>query len=138
MGNFQLYPRFMECISYHCSINYQNTLGIGMILGIIGMIFYFGNQASNQRKEEKQIFDRRWIGWILLACFFFYIIVFHYLANLPLTQEPLYIIEQYKNNHIDLYQYKNDSGCKDFYYLVFLLVLVLICYARNTPDFRQQ
>ena len=60
-----------------------------MILGIIGMIFYFGNQASNQRKEEKQIFDRRWIGWIFLTCFFFYIIVFHYLANLPLTQEPL-------------------------------------------------
>ena len=60
-----------------------------MILGIFGIILCFGSQASNQRKEEKQIFDRRWIGCVFLTCFFFYVIVFHYLANLTLTQEPL-------------------------------------------------
>ena len=60
-----------------------------MAFGLLGMWSCFGEQAANQRKEEKTVLDRRWIGWLLVLAWLFYVLVFHYLANLPLTNEPL-------------------------------------------------
>lgn len=53
------------------------------------MANWFGNQSVNQRKEEKTVYDKRWIGWLLVASWLVYVVVFHYLANLPLKNEPL-------------------------------------------------
>ena len=70
----------------------QNTLYVGLIIAVIGIISYaFAPQNQSQRKEEKIVYDRRWISWLLCFCFLFYVLVFHYLANLPISEEPLYI-----------------------------------------------
>ena len=68
----------------------QNTLYVGLIIAVIGIISYaFAPQNQSQRKEEKIVYDRRWISWLLCFCFLFYVLVFHYLANLPISEEPL-------------------------------------------------
>lgn len=70
----------------------HNTLYFGLILAIIGLVCsVFASREQNQRKEEKVVYDRRWVFWLLCFCFFFYILVFHYLANLPISEEPLYV-----------------------------------------------
>lgn len=65
---------------------------VGVLLGAYGLYSWFGEQSANQRKEDKVVLDRRWIGWLLILAWLFYILVFHYLANLPLLKEPLYVL----------------------------------------------
>ena len=52
----------------------------------------YASQASSQRKDEKTVRDLRVVVWVLGGAFFFYVVVFHYLANLPLDVEPLYVL----------------------------------------------
>ena len=49
----------------------------------------FAAREDSQRKEEKEVIDRRLVYWLLLFCFLFYVVVFHYLANLPLSKEAM-------------------------------------------------
>lgn len=66
-------------------------MGVGLLLGIAGMWLCLRSQSENQRKEDKTVFDLRLVKYVLLAAFLFYVIVFHYLANLPISTKPLYV-----------------------------------------------
>ncbi|KAK8815763.1 hypothetical protein WA538_004887 [Blastocystis sp. DL] len=70
----------------------ENSLVIGLPLAAFGVWrSVFAAREDSQRKEEKEVFDRRWVYWLLLFCFLFYVIVFHYLANLPLSKEAIFV-----------------------------------------------
>ena len=56
----------------------ENSLVIGLPLAAFGVWrSVFAAREDSQRKEEKEVFDRRWVYWLLLFCFLFYVIVFH-------------------------------------------------------------
>ena len=73
------------------AVHRQNFLGFGFLCSIVGFSVCFRSEEASQRKEEKQILDLRWIYWLLAGIYTFYIVVFHYLANLPFSSNPVYI-----------------------------------------------
>lgn len=64
---------------------------MGCLLGVAGAWLCLQSADKNQRKEEKTVFDLRTAKFVLLAAFLFYVVVFHYLANLPLSTKPLFV-----------------------------------------------
>ena len=68
--------------------------GFGFLCSLIGFSICFQSRERSQRKEEKQVFDLRWVYWLIAGIYTFYIGVFHYLANLPLSTNPLYVSVQ--------------------------------------------
>lgn len=64
---------------------------MGALLGVAGVWLCLESADKSQRKEEKTVFDLRAVKFVLLGAFLFYVVVFHYLANLPLDTKPLFV-----------------------------------------------
>ena len=67
---------------------------MGALLGVAGVWLCLESADKSQRKEEKTVFDLRAVKFVLLGAFLFYVVVFHYLANLPLDTKPLFVSVQ--------------------------------------------
>lgn len=61
------------------------------MLSLVGMSECFTADSQSQRKEEKEVLDRRCVFWLLSLMYTLYIVIFHYLANLPISADPLFV-----------------------------------------------
>ncbi|KAK8805570.1 hypothetical protein WA158_002226 [Blastocystis sp. Blastoise] len=69
----------------------KSTYYVCLPFAFYAMYIYIKPNSLHQRKEEKQIYSLKPLYVCIVFSFWFYICIFHFLANLPLELNPLYL-----------------------------------------------